>query len=312
MDTPDPLPGSNEVVIDVKIAEVNFPDILVIEGDYQFKPPLPFSPGKTAAGIVSTVGSKVKHLNLGDRVVAQVEYGAYAEKLAAPSANCYLMPDAMTFETGAALGLVYQTSYFALKERARLRPGERVLVLGASGGVGAAACQLAKALGASQVIGGVRGNANLSSAKLLNCDQLIELGSDDLRGRLRKEIFSLTDGKGVDVILDPVGGEIFAAALRALAWRGRLVVIGFASGTIPKIKVNYLLLKNIEVSGLQWSDYRDRDPKLVQRVQAEIFSFWRAGKLVPLITDTLPMAAFATALERLKNGQAKGKVLLAT
>ena len=311
-DTPDPLPSSNEVVIDVKIAEVNFPDILVIEGDYQFKPPLPFSPGKTAAGIVSTVGSNVKHLKLGDRVVAQVEYGAYAEKLAAPSANCYLMPDAMTFETGAALGLVYQTSYFALKERARLRPGERVLVLGASGGIGAAACQLAKALGASQVIGGVRNNANLSSAKLLHCDQLIELDYDDLHGRLRKEIFSLTDGKGVDVILDPVGGEIFAAALRALAWRGRLVVIGFASGTIPKVKVNYLLLKNIEILGLQWSDYRDRDPKLVQRVQAEIFSLWKAGKLLPLITDTVPMAAFAKALERLKNGQTKGKILLAT
>ena len=312
VDTPNPLPDQNEVIIDVKVAEVNFPDILVIEGNYQFKPHLPFSPGKTAAGIVSAIGTKVKHLTFGDRVVAHVEYGAYAEKLAAPSANCYRLPEAMPFETAAALGLVYQTSYLALIERARLKVGERVLVLGASGGIGAAACQLAKALGASQVIGVIRRNTDSKSAKLPHCDHLIELDSVDLWEQLRQKLYALTDDKGVDVILDPVGGEIFAAALRALAWRGRLVVIGFASGTIPKIKTNYLLLKSIEVSGLQWSDYRDRDPKLVNRVQTEIFSFWKSGKIVPEISNTLPMSDFASALGQLKSGQAKGKILLVT
>ena len=309
---PDPAPKPGEVTIDVKVAEANFPDILVMEGEYQFKPPLPFSPGKAAAGVISSVGEGVETVKLGERVAAQVEWGAYAEKMTALADNCYLMPDAMPFEIAAALSLVYQTSHFALIERARMQDGESVLVLGASGGIGSAACQLAKALGASQVIGGVLGADKIPVAKSLGCDHVIELGRAGVRDRLREKVHGLTDGQGVDIVIDPVGGDAFAAALRSLAWRGRLVVIGFASGTIPDVRTNYLLVKNIEVSGLQWSDYRERDPAWVGRVQKEIFSLWSDGKLNPLIADALPIAEFAEALEHLRKGQVQGKIVLVT
>lgn len=311
-EVPDPEPGPGEVVVDVHAAEVNFPDILVMEGAYQFKPPLPFSPGKAAAGIVSAVGDGVREPRVGTRVSAQVEYGAYAGRMRAPAANCYTIPDAMPFETAAALGLVYQTSHFALVERARLRAGERVLVLGASGGIGYSACQLARALNAGQVIGAVRGADDAAVAAEAGCDQVIEIGGDtgELRERLRDRVRALTDGAGVDVVIDPVGGEAFGAALRALAWRGRLVVVGFASGAIPEVRANYLLVKNIEVSGLQWSDYRERDPAWTARVQGDIFRLWNDGKLAPMISETAPMADFAAALARLRRGQVQGKIVL--
>ena len=308
-DAPDPVPGPGEVVVNVRAAESNYPDILVMEGAYQVKPPLPFSPGKAASGVISVVGDGVTNLKVGDRGAVQVEYGAYAEQLNTSAETCYRMPEAMPFETGAALGLVYQTSHFALIERARVKPGETVLVLGASGGIGTAACQLAKALGASTVIGGVRGENAAATAREVGCDATIELGGGDLRDRLRDEI-RLVTGAGVDVVIDPVGGDAFGAALRALNWRGRLVVVGFASGAIPEVRANYLLVKNIEVSGLQWSDYRERDPEWVARVQDEIFELWSAGKLIPHVSSTLPMSHFKDALELLKNGGVQGKIIL--
>jgi len=309
-DAEDPTPGPGEVIVDVKAAETNFPDLLVIEGNYQIKPPLPFSPGKAAAGVVSELGEGVHNLKLGDRVAVQVEYGAYAEKLRTSAATCYPMPDAMPFDVAAALGLVYQTSHFALVERAAMKPGESVLVLGAAGGIGSAAVQLARALGASCVIGAVRGEANAAVARELGCDRVIELTGDDLNERMREEVRAATGGKGADIVMDPVGGSANAAALRAMAWCGRMVILGFAAGDIPQIRANYILVKNIAVTGLHWSDYRERDPGWVARVQAEIFDLWSAGKLAPHISRRLPLAQFAEALEVLRAGKAQCKLIL--
>jgi NADPH2:quinone reductase len=307
---PDPKPGKGEVIIDVKAAELNYPDILVISGEYQIKPPRPFSPGKVAAGTVSAVGEGVTEFSIGDRVNAQVEYGAYAQKLRAPAVNVFQMPDGVDFVKGAALGLVYQTAHFALRERARMQQGDSVLVLGASGGIGVASLQLAKAFGASTVIAGVLGEANAEVARKCGADAVIDLGASDLRDGLRDAVRAVTNGRGADVVIDPVGGAANAAALRAMAWRGRMVIIGFASGEIPVIKANYLLVKNIEVSGLQWSDYRDRDPDWVRRVQAEIFSLHVAGKLNPFISRTFPLADFQQPLAWLRDGKAQGKLIL--
>lgn len=307
---PDPKPCKGEVIIDVKAAEVNYPDILVISGQYQFKPPRPFSPGKAAAGLVAAVGEGVTDFSVGDRVSVQVEYGAYAQKLRAPAVNVFHMPDSVDFVKGAALGLVYQTAHFALVERARMQKGDNVLVLGASGGIGVASVQLAKALGASTVIAGVLGKANGEVARKCGADVVIDLDAVDLRDGLRDSVRAATNGRGADVVIDPVGGAVNEAALRAMAWRGRMVIIGFAAGEIPVIRANYLLVKNIEVSGLQWSDYRDRDPDWVRRVQDEIFSLHVAGKLNPFISRTFPLADFRQALALLRDGQAQGKLIL--
>jgi NADPH:quinone reductase len=307
----DPVPAAGEVVIDVGASEANYPDILVMEGSYQIKPPLPFSPGKAAAGTISAVGPDVTDLKVGDPVAAQVEYGAYAEKLLAPSQSCFPMPEGMPFDVGAALGLVYQTSHFALLDRASFKAGESVLVLGASGGIGSASVQLAKAMGASIVIGAVLGADNTDIARQVGCDHVIDLSSiGDIREELRSEVYSVTDGKGCDIVIDPVGGDANAAALRAIAWCGRMVIIGFASGTIPVIKANYLLVKNIAVSGLQWSDYRDRAPDQVRAAQNHIFALWKEGMLKPLISKSLPLSSFEEALEALRSGQVQGKIVL--
>lgn len=309
-EAPDPKPGPGEVVVDVVAAEANYPDILVIEGKYQIKPPLPFSPGKTAAGRVAAVGPGVADLAVGTPVAVQVEYGAYAEKVRARAEHCYPMPGGMPFDKAAALGLVYQTAWFALNDRAGLRPGEIVLVLGASGGIGVASIQLAKALGAGMVVAGVLGDANAEVARKAGADHVVELGAPDLRDTLREAIGALTGGHGADVVIDPVGGAANAAALRAMAWRGRMVIIGFASGEIPTIKANYLLVKNIAVSGLQWSDYRDRTPELVSAAQREIFALYRQGRIDPYISRHIPIADFHDALRLLRDGQAQGKIIL--
>lgn len=306
----DPVPGNGEVVVDVHAAEANYPDILVIEGRYQVKPPLPFSPGKAASGIISALGEGVTGFAVGDRVAVQVEYGAYAEKLVARAESCFQMPDGMKFETAAALGLVYQTSWFALVERAGFRPGETVLVLGASGGVGSAAIQLAKALGAANVIACSRGEEGARVARALGADHVIDAGMEDLHEGLRSQVNKITGGHGADVVIDPVGGAAHTAALRAMAWCGRMVIVGFAAGDIPLIRSNYLLVKNIAVMGLQWSDYRDREPEKVVAVQERIFSLWQEGRLDPHVSAVLPLADFYKALEALKKGSARGKIIL--
>ncbi len=311
VELPAPEPAAGEVQVTVACCDVNYPDILVMEGRYQVKPPLPFIPGKAAAGIVSALGSGVTDRAVGDRVLVQVEYGAFAEKLVVPVVLTLPIPDDIGLEQAAALGLVYQTAWFALTDRGGFQPGERVLVLGASGAVGMAAVQLAKAMGSGQVLAGARGEAKLALAKSFGADAVIDLDGDDLKDRLRDEVRAAT-GDGVDLVIDPIGGAVTQAALRALAWRGRLVVIGFAAGEIPTIRANYLLVKNIAVSGLQWSDYRDRDPAWMAHAQSEIFAYASAGRLAPHISKTLPLARAGEALALLRDGGAEGKILLMT
>jgi NADPH2:quinone reductase len=307
---PDPQPGPGEVVVDVVAAEINYPDLLVIAGQYQIKPPLPFSPGKAAAGRISALGLGVRDLALGDAVSVQVEYGAYAERLKAPAEYCVKMPAGIPFHKAAALGLAYQTAWFALKDHAAFKPGEIVLVLGAAGGVGVASIQLAKALGAKMVIAGVRGESNASVAMQVGADHTIDLAIPNLTDQLRAKVYALTGDHGADVVIDPVGGEAHAAALRALAWCGRLVIVGFASGEIPTIKANYVLVKNITVTGIHWSDYRERAPERVSAAQRELFALYRQGRIDPHIGGRLPLEQFADGLRALRDGKAQGKIIL--
>ena len=308
-EVPDPVPGPGELLIAIHAAPVNYADLLVIAGRYQTRPQLPFIPGKSAAGVVTAVGRAVSRFQVGDRVLAWVEEGGYAESLAAPESVCYRLPAAMPFVDAAALGLDYATAWFALRDRARLRPGERVLVLGASGAVGFAAVQLAKALGA-RVLAGIATPDKIDLAHLAGADAVIELWRPDLRDSLRAQVWEATAGEGADIILDPVGGEVFDAALRALAWRGRLVVIGFAGGQIPTIKANYMLLKNTEVSGLQVSDYKKKAPDDVTRCFAELFGLYEAGKLVPFVMATYPLERYAEALQHVRDRTVRRKVVL--
>jgi NADPH2:quinone reductase len=310
-DWPTPEPGPGQIRVDVHAIDVNYPDLLVIGGKYQILPPRPFVPGKDAAGVVSAVGAGVRRCRIGDRVLVQVEHGAYAEQVLAGDAHSYVLPDAMSFAEAAAMGLVYQTAHFALIDRGRFEPGETVLVTGAGGGVGLASIQLVKALG-GVALAGTRSPAKAAAIRAAGADAIIDLGAADLRNALRAQVYAVTDGRGADVVLDVLGGDAFDAALRALAWRGRIVVIGFAAGRIPEIRANYLLVKNIGASGLQWSDYRERDPEWVRRVQNQMFELYEAGKLRPQIMRAFPMEEFAAALDLVARGQVSGKVVLTT
>jgi NADPH2:quinone reductase len=309
-DFPDPIPGPGEVVIDVEASEANFPDILHIEGRYQVKVPLPFVPGLGGVGRISAVGEGVKDFALGQKVLALPEHGTHAEKVKIRTEWCFPVPEDVPSDIAASLGLVYQTVWFALTARAKLRPGDRVLVLGATGGIGMAAVQLAKALGASQVIAATRGADGAARAREIGADDVVDTGAENLAESLRAGVQAATGGKGADVVIDPVGGAVGEAALRALAWEGHYVVVGFASGGIPVFKANYLLVKNISVSGLQWTDYRARDINRVQAAQARIFAFWREGKLTPRISKRLPLEGIIEALSELEAGRARGKIIL--
>jgi NADPH2:quinone reductase len=308
-DMADPAPGEGQVLVDVTHAGVNFPDMLVMTGKYQILPERPFVPGKDAAGTVLAVGPGVHGLRVGDRVVAQVEHGAYAERLVAAADDCHVLPDTISDCEAAAMGLVYQTAYFALVERGQFKAGDIVLVNGAAGGVGSAAVQLAKALGGI-VLAGVSDAAQADVARSLGADHIIDLSASNLRDVLREQVLDCTDGHGADVVLDPLGGDVFDAAIRAVAWCGRMVVIGFVAGRIPTIKANYLLVKNISVSGLQWSDYRERLPEKVRAVQRELFDLHARGLLRPLITEVVPLLKFYQPLRMLAEGKGRGKFVL--
>jgi NADPH2:quinone reductase len=297
-EVPDPAPGPGQVLIEARAIGVNYPDLLVVEGKYQFIPPAPYIPGKEVAGLV---GAR--------RVLAEVEYGAYAEKVVAREVDCHPIPDAIPFEHAAALGLAYQTAYFALLERAQYKTGESVLVTGASGGVGLAAVQIAKALGAT-VLAGVTSKEKGELCRRHGADHVIDLTAPDLRESVRAQVFAAVGKRGVDIVIDNVGADAFDGALRALAWRGRLVVVGFTGGRIPDVKAGYLLVKNIAVIGLQWSDYRDRDPQSVAAAQRQIFGLYLENKLRPEITATYPLARFADALNRFRDRAVQGKLLL--
>ena len=308
-DWPEPVPGPGEIVIEARAIGVNYPDLLVVAGTYQRLPPLPFVPGREVAGIVRSVGPGVASFSPGDPVLAEVEHGAFAERVVAPVAACWTLPGSISFADAAAMGLVYQTAHFALIERAQYRMGETVLVTGAGGGVGLAGVRLAKAMEAT-VLAGVSRPERGRLAREAGADAVIDLGRPDLREALRAQVSEATDGRMADIVLDPVGGDVFDASLRALAWRGRMVVIGFAAGRIPEVKANYLLLKNISVSGLHWTDYRDRRPERVAAVQAELFALHAAGRIGIHIMDRLPLAQAAEALQRHAAGTVDGKLVL--
>jgi NADPH2:quinone reductase len=276
------------VLVDIQATAANFVDLLVITGKYQFLPPRPFVPGKLPAGIVSAVGAGVMNLTVGDRVLTLAEQGGYAEKIAVPAKDCFVLPDSLSFIDAASMALAYDTAWFALCERARAKPGETVLVLGAAGAVGFAGMQLAKAYGL-RVLAGVRTQAQIQLVQDAGADHVIDLSAPNLIDDLRTQVHAATGGAGVDIVLDPLGGDFFDAAVRAVAWRGRVVVIGFAGGRIPRLKVNYLMLKNMEVSGLQVSDYRKKAPSEMAHCFREIFRLYEEGKLRPAAAVAMPL-----------------------
>jgi NADPH2:quinone reductase len=308
-DVPDPLPGPGEVLVDVHATSINFPDLLVIGGTYQNLPARPFSPGKDMAGVVAAVGAGVTTCKPGDRVAAQNEYGAYAQRCVVPQMNCYPMPSGMSFADAAAMGLTYATAHFALVERAQYRQGEIVLVNGAAGGVGIATIQVAKALGAT-VVASVSSPEKAGLAKKHGADHVVRTDVPDLRDAFREQVLKAVGKRGVDVIVDPVGGDVFDASLRVIAWCGRLVIVGFAEGRIPEIKAGHLLVKNIALLGLQYSSYRDRQPQKVQRVQKELFSWYEAGRIRPHVMAEFPLADYKQALATVRDRKVVGKVVI--
>lgn len=308
-DVADPTPGPGEVLLDVRATAVNFVDLLVIGGTYQFLPPRPFVPGKLPTGIVAGLGKGAADLEVGDRVLALAEHGGYAEKTAVAASSCFRLPESMSFVDAAAMALASDTAWFALCERARTQEGETVLVLGASGAVGLAAVQLAKAYG-MRALAGIANPQKVDLVRGAGADAIVDLARPNLRDSLREQVFALTDGAGADVILDPLGDDVFDAAVRAIAWRGRYVIIGFAAGRIPTLKVNYLMLKNMEMSGLQISDYRKRKPEQMAYCMSEIFRLFEAGALRPPPTVVMKLADARAALTRLRDHKAQGRIVL--
>lgn len=305
MELPDPEPGPGQVAIDVRAIGCNFFDILMAQGKYQVRPPLPFSPGGEVAGIVRTVGSGVDNVKPGDRVFAMLGWGGFASVALAPAAGVVRMPDAMSFEHGAAFGIVYQTSYFGLVYRADLRPGETLLVHAAAGGVGLAAVQIGHALGA-RVLATAGSPAKLAVARQHGAEEAYDYRTPDWVDRVR----AATDGRGADVIYDPVGGDVFDLSTKCIAFSGRLLVIGFASGRIPTIQVNRILLKNISVVGLHWGAYRQHDPARIPAAMAELFRLYESGAVRPVISSTHKLEDAARALDEIASRHSTGKVLL--
>jgi len=310
-DFPDPLPGPGEVLVDVHAASVNFPDLLVIGGTYQILPKRPFSPGKDMAGVVAAVGAGVTTCKPGDRVAAQNEYGAYAQKCVVTQNNCYPMPDNMSFADAAAMGIAYPTAHFALVERGQYQPGETVLINGAAGGVGIATIQVAKALGA-KVIASVGSAEKAELAKKHGADHVVRTDVPNLRDAFRDQVMAAAGKRGVDIIVDPVGGDVFDASMRVIGWSGRLIVVGFAEGRIPEIKAGHLLVKNISLIGLQYSAYRDRQPEKVQRVQKELFDWYAQGKIKPHVMAEWPLEQYREALATVRDRKVVGKVVILT
>jgi NADPH2:quinone reductase len=302
---PDPPVGAGQLGIEVRAAGCNFFDILLVQGRYQVKPPFPFVPGGEIAGLVREVGPGVTAFDVGDRVLAAVPMGGYAERASIPAALAQRMPDAMSFEEGAGFPIVYPTSYAALVYRAALRPGETLLVHAAAGGVGLAAVQIGKALGA-YVIATAGGPEKLAVARDAGADVLIDYGKEDFVERVKE----VTGGRGADVIYDSVGGDVFDRSLKCIAWSGRLLVIGFAGGTIPSVAANRILLKNVSVVGLHWGAYARYEPARIPETFAALFTLYEEKKIRPVVFRGFPLEEAAAALEALGSRKTHGKVVL--
>lgn len=300
-----PAPKPSEVLIDIHAAGVNFPDTLIIEGKYQFKPPFPFSPGGEAAGVVAAVGDKVRHLKPGDRVIALTGWGSFAEQIAVSAERVLPIPASLDFTTAAAFGMTYGTSMHALRQRAALQAGETLLVLGASGGVGLAAVEIGKALGA-RVIAAASSAEKLAVARAAGADELLNYAEEDLRERLK----ALTGGQGVDVVYDPVGGQLSEPAFRSLGWNGRHLVIGFASGSIPALPANLPLLKGAALVGVFWGAFVARQPQDNLANFQQLFRWHAEGRLKPLVSQTYPLEHASEAIARLAARQALGKLVV--
>jgi len=303
-DVEEPPVGSGEVRIEARAIGVNFPDLLITQGKYQFQPTLPFIPGGEMAGVVREVGDGVRSLRVGDRVVALMLSNAYAEQAVVPEAVAIPLPDGVDFEHAAAGLWTYGTTHYALIERGNLRAGETLLVLGAAGGVGLAAVDLGKHLGA-RVIAAASSDEKLELCKARGADAVINYSREDLKARARQ-----LSGGGVDVVYDPVGGDLAQAAVRSMAWGGRFLVIGFASGSIPEVALNVVLLKSCQIVGVFWGAHAMREPEKNAASVREILGWMAEGKIAPSIDATLPLEDAAQALERLERREVKGKLLL--
>ena len=297
--------GPDDVRIDVQAAAVNFPDSLIIENKYQTKPELPFSPGGELAGVVNTVGDEVKHLKAGDNVIAFTGYGAMAEQIATDANRVIPMPDGVDHVTASAFVMTYGTTYHALADRAALKSGETLLVLGAAGGVGLAAMELGKALGA-HVIAAASSEEKLAVCREHGADETINYVEEDLKDAIKTR----TDGRGVDVVYDPVGGDMTEKALRGTAWRGRLLVIGFAAGEIPKPPLNLALLKGCSIVGVFWGSFTQREPEENQKQLKQIFAWLAEGKLRPHVSGTYPLERGGEAISVLASRKAAGKLVI--
>jgi len=304
-EVPSPPLRDAAVRIAIHAAGVNFADSLLIAGQYQDRPPLPFIPGMEVSGVVTEVASGVTHVKPGDRVLASVGRGGYAEEIVAEADIVHRIPDAMDFVTAAGFPVAYSTSHGAYAWRGRLKAGEWVLVLGASGGVGLTAVEIAKAMGAT-VIAAAGGAEKLAVAERAGADHLVDYRREDLRERVK----AITGGRGVDVVYDPVGGDAFDQGLRCIAWEGRIIVIGFAAGRIPQIPANLVLVKNIDVIGFFWGSYRRYKPHLMAQSYQQLFAWFAAGKLKPHVSHRLPLAQAGEALALLRARQSTGKVVL--
>jgi NADPH2:quinone reductase len=301
----EPTPAANQVVIDVKAAGVNFPDALIVQGKYQVKPPLPFVPGGELAGIVREVGEGVTHVRAGDEVVALTLQGAFAERALVDAGRVIALPRGTSLEVAAAFMLAHGTSYHALKDRGRLQPGETLLVLGAAGGVGLAAVELGKLMGA-RVIAAASSDEKLSLCRERGADETINYATEDLKERAKQ----LTDGRGVDIVYDPVGGAFSEPALRSLAWGGRLLVVGFAAGDIPKIPLNLTLLKGASIVGVFWGEFTRRDRETNARNVRELLAWLASGRVKPHISARYPLGRGVEALRDVLDRKVTGKVVI--
>jgi len=304
-DWAEPEVGEHDVLVRVKAAGLNFPDVLIIQGKYQFQPELPFIPGNECSGEVEAVGSAVTRFKPGDKVIAAAGTGAFCEKIAANENSVFPMPEALSFEQAAGVSITYFTSYYALKQRANIQPGETLLVLGAAGGVGTTAIELGKLMGA-KVIAAASSDEKLELCKQLGADEVINYSTTSVKDAIKE----LTGGKGVDVVYDPVGGDYAEPAIRSMAWNGRYLVIGFASGPIPKIPLNLTLLKGCSIVGVFWGRFTGEEPKVHLQNIAELWQLFASGKLNPVVTDVFPLEQYEDAYNCMIERRARGKVIL--
>ena len=301
----DPVAGKGQVVVEVHACAVNFPDVLMIQDMYQFKPPLPFSPGAEVAGVVSTVGPGVDGLSVGDRVIASPGWGGLAEKVAVSADSIIPLPDDIDLVHASSFLYAYGTSQYALKDRGHLQPGETLVVLGAAGGVGLAAVELGAVMGAT-VIAAASTDDKLELCREYGASMTINYTTEDLKTRIRE----LTGGVGADVVYDAVGGSYSEPALRSMAWEGRFLVIGFAAGEIPKVPLNLALLKSCDIVGVFWGAFVGRERERHRGNIAELMDWWRAGKLRPHVSSTYPLERAGEAIRELADRRAKGKVVV--